>query len=137
MTRSQFADALAATLGGHAAETLVFGEMSTGAGDDIDRATNLARRMVKECGMSERLGPVAFGKKHHMVFLGRDIGEQRNYSEKVGELIDEEVRRLIDDGYTRALTILRDHRDALDRVAVELARAETVDAPRLQQIFSS
>jgi cell division protease FtsH len=137
MTRSQFADALAASLGGHAAETLVFGEVSTGAGDDIDRATSLARRMVKECGMSERLGPVAFGKKQHLSFLGRDLGEQKNYSDKVGELIDQEIRRLIDEGYRRALTILRDHRDALDRVALELARAETMDARTLEQIFSS
>jgi cell division protease FtsH len=137
MTRSQFSDALAASLGGHAAETLVFGEVSTGAGDDIDRATSLARRMVKECGMSERLGPVAFGKKQHMAFLGRDIGEQKNYSDKIGELIDQEIRRLIDDGYSRAMTILRDHRDALDRIAAELSVAETLDAPRLQQLFSS
>ena len=137
MTRSQFADALAASLGGHAAETLVFGEVSTGAGDDIDRATNLARRMVKECGMSERLGPVAFGKKQHLSFLGRDLGEQRNYSDKVGELIDQEIRRLIDEGYTRALSILRDHREALDRVALELARAETLEACTLNHILSS
>jgi cell division protease FtsH len=136
MTRSQFADALAASLGGHAAEALVFGEVSTGAGDDIDRATNLARRMVKECGMSERLGPVAFGKKQRLSFLGRDLGQQRNYSDKVGEIIDQEIRRLIDEGYTRALSILRDHREALDRIALELARAETMDAPALQQIFS-
>ena len=112
-------------------------EVSTGTGDDIDRATHLARRMVKECGMSERLGPVAFGRKQHLSFLGRDVGEQRNYSDKVGDLIDQEIRRLIDEGYTRALSILRDHREALDRVALELARAETMDAPALQQIFSS
>jgi cell division protease FtsH len=137
MTRSQFADALAASLGGHAAEMLVFGEVSAGAGDDIDRATNLARRMVKECGMSERLGPVAFGKKQRLSFLGRDLGEQRNYSDKVGELIDQEIRRLIDEGYTRALSILRERRVALDRIALELTRAETIDAPGLEQIVSS
>ena len=135
MTRSQFTDALAAALGGQAAEALIFGETSTGAGDDIQRATALARRMVKECGMSERLGPVTFGRRQHLIFLGRDIGEQKNYSEKVGELIDEEIRRLVDEGHTRALGILGDHRDTLDHLATELLRIETLDAPALEEIL--
>src|SRR5262249_44304651 len=84
VTRSQFRDAVTAALGGHAAETVVFGEASTGAGADIERATRIVRRMVTEFGMSERLGPVAFGRKQQMIFLGRDIGEQRDYSERVG-----------------------------------------------------
>ena len=135
MTRSQFTDALAAALGGQAAEALIFGETSTGAGDDIQRATALARRMVKECGMSERLGPVTFGRRQHLIFLGRDIGEQKNYSERVGELIDEEIRRLLVEGHTRALGILGDHRDTLDHLATELLRIETLDAPALEEIL--
>jgi cell division protease FtsH len=135
MTRSQFTDAVAAALGGQAAEALIFGETSTGAGDDIQRATGLARRMVKECGMSERLGPVTFGRRQHLIFLGRDIGEQRNYSEKVGQLIDDEIRRLLDEGHTRALGILGDHRDTLDHLATELLRIETLDAPALEEIL--
>src|SRR5205085_7537576 len=87
MTRSQFADAVTAVLGGHAAETVVFGDQSSTAGEDIARATAIVRRMVKEFGMSERLGPVSFGHKQQMVFIGRDLGEQRNYSQHVAELI--------------------------------------------------
>ena len=101
-TKSQFEDRLAATLGGHAAEKLVFGEISTGAENDIEVATNIARKMVKEYGMSDRLGPVALGHKEELVFLGREIGEQKNYSEKVAEAIDEEIRRLIDQAYLEA-----------------------------------
>jgi cell division protease FtsH len=135
MTRSQYQDAVTAALGGHAAETVVFGEISTGAGDDIQRATNIVRKMVKQYGMSERLGPVAFGRKHQMIFLGRDIGEQRDYSERVGELIDSEIHRLIDEAYSRATSILRQHRDVLDHLARELLGNETLEAPALERIF--
>ena len=101
-TRSQFEDTLAWALGGHAAEKLVYGEMTTGAGNDIERSTGIARRMVTEFGMSDRLGPVALGHKEEMVFLGRGIGDQKNYSEKIAEMIDEEVHGLIDRAYERA-----------------------------------
>ena len=137
MTRSHFADAVTAALGGHAAEIVVFGDVSTGGGDDIERATAIVRKMVKECGMSERLGPVAFGRKHQMIFLGRDIGEQKDYSEHVGEMIDDEIRRIIDDGYARATSILHQHRDLLDRLARELIGKETLDAPALEHIFQA
>src|SRR5262249_22934679 len=122
MTRSQFRDAVAAILGGHAAEALVFGEVSTGAGDDIARATAIVRRMVTEFGMSDRLGPIAFGRKQQMIFLGRDIGEQRDYSEHVGELIDDEIHRMLDEAYAQASAILNEHRGLLDRLAHELIR---------------
>ena len=88
-----------ATLGGHVAEELVFGEMTTGPENDIEQATKIARQMVTQYGMSERLGPRTFGRKEELVFLGREISEQRNYSEKVAEEIDEEVRRIIDHAY--------------------------------------
>jgi cell division protease FtsH len=135
MTRSHFIDAVTAALGGHAAETVVYGEMSTGGGDDIERATKIVSKMVKECGMSERLGPVAFGRKQQMVFLGRDIGEQKDYSEHVGEMIDDEIRRLIDEAYARATAILLEHRGLLDSLARELIRKESLDAPALETIF--
>jgi cell division protease FtsH len=137
MTRSQFRDAVTAALGGHAAETVVFGEASTGAGADIERATRIVRRMVTEFGMSERLGPVAFGRKQQMIFLGRDIGEQRDYSERVGEMIDEEIRNLLDQAHARALAIVREHRTMLDRLAMELLASETLDAPALEIIFQT
>ncbi len=135
MTRRQFEATIAAALGGHAAETVVFGEMSTGASNDIEKATTLARKMVKEYGMSERLGPVALGHKEELVFLGREIGEQKNYSEKVAEAIDEEIRRLIDAGYATALRILHEQRATLDRLAQELIRVETLDGANLQRVL--
>jgi cell division protease FtsH len=87
--------------------------------------------------MSDRLGPVAFGRKHQMIFLGRDIGEQRDYSEHVGELIDDEIHRLLDEGYARARSILQAHRELLDRLAGELTGKETLDALALERIFSA
>ena len=134
-TKSQFEDRLAATLGGHAAEKLVFGEMSTGAENDIEVATNIARKMVKEYGMSDRLGPVALGHKEELVFLGREIGEQKNYSEKVAEAIDEEIRRLIDEAYLEAQRILQEKRAVLDRLANVLVQEETIEGERLERVF--
>ena len=135
-TRSQFEDRLAATLGGHAAEKVVFGEMSTGAENDIGVATNIARKMVKEYGMSERLGPVALGHKEELIFLGREIGEQKNYSEKIAEAIDEEIRRLIDEAYEKAVQIINEKREILDTLAGELVRLETLEGEALEAIFS-
>jgi cell division protease FtsH len=137
MTRGQFRDAVTAALGGHAAETVVFGEASTGAGADIERATRIVRRMVTEFRMSERLGPVAFGRKQQMIFLGRDIGEQRDYSERVGEVIDDEIRTLLEQAHARALAIVREHRTMLERLATELLARETLDAPALELIFQA
>jgi cell division protease FtsH len=135
MTKSQFKASIASALGGHAAEHVVFGEISTGAENDIEKATNIARKMVKEYGMSERLGTVALGHKEELVFLGREIGEQKNYSEKTAEAIDEEIRVLIDEGYQRAVTLLQDHRDVLDRIAKALIQFETLDGDNLERVF--
>ncbi len=135
-TKSQFEDRLASTLGGHAAEKLVFGEMSTGPENDIEVATNIARKMVKEYGMSDRLGPVALGHKEELVFLGREIGEQKNYGEKVAEAIDEEIRRLIDEAYAKAFEILQDRREVLDRLADTLVRVETIEGEALERVFT-
>ena len=126
-TRSHFEDTLAWSLGGHAAEQIVFGEMTTGAENDIERATKLARKMVMEYGMSDKLGPLQFGHKEEMVFLGRDLGEQRNYSEAVAEEIDQEVRRLITQAYARAKDILERYRDKLDEISLRLVKDETLD----------
>jgi cell division protease FtsH len=134
-TKSQFEDMIAAALGGHVAEVLIFGEMSTGPQNDIERATNLARKMVCEYGMSEKLGPLALGHKEELVFLGREIGEQKNYSEKVAESIDEEIRRLIEQGYQRAEAILNEHLDKLHAIAETLIQHETVEGDQLERIF--
>ncbi|HYY88349.1 MAG TPA: ATP-dependent zinc metalloprotease FtsH, partial [Chloroflexota bacterium] len=135
MTKSQFKASIASALGGHAAEHVVFGEISTGAENDIEKATNIARKMVKEYGMSERLGTVALGHKEELVFLGREIGEQKNYSEKTAEAIDEEIRRLIDEGYQKAVEIITDHRDVLDRLAQALIQYETLDGENLERVL--
>jgi cell division protease FtsH len=137
MTRNQFRDAVVGALGGHAAETVVFGEVSTGSGDDIERATRIVRRMVTEFGMSERLGPVAFGRKQQMIFLGRDIGEQRDYSERIGQVIDEEIHRFLEEALARATSILSEHRGLLDRLARELIGQETLEAQALEVIFQT
>ena len=136
-TRSQFQDTLAATLGGHVAEELVLGEMTTGPQSDIEQATKIARQMVMQWGMSERLGPRTFGRKEELVFLGRDLGEQRNYSEKVAEEIDEEVRRIIDHAYQSARKILSENRGKLDQIAHRLIEVETLEGDELQKVFNA
>ncbi|HLZ08434.1 MAG TPA: cell division protein FtsH, partial [Chloroflexota bacterium] len=122
-------------LGGHVAEEIVFGEMTTGSENDIERATKMARRMVTEFGMSKRIGPVAMGHKEELVFLGRDIGEQKNYSEKSAEAIDDEVRGLIVTAYNRAREILLAQRDVLDRMSRVLIREETIEGDVLESCF--
>jgi cell division protease FtsH len=129
-SRSHFEDTLAFSLGGQAAEMIMFGEMTTGAENDIERCTKLARKMVTEYGMSDKLGPLAYGHKEEMVFLGRDLGEQRNYSEVVAVEIDSEVRRLVTTAFTRAKDILEKNREKLVLVAERLVQEETLD--RLQ-----
>ncbi len=134
-SKTEFEDKLAGLLGGNVAERLVFGDITTGASNDIEKATDLARRMVTEFGMSDRLGPLSFGKRDELVFLGREIGEQRNYSDDVAKMIDEEVRSLIDNAYERATQVLTTHRDRLDRLADKLIAEETVDAEAFETIF--
>jgi cell division protease FtsH len=136
-TRSQFQDTLASSLGGHVAEEIVLGEMTTGPQSDIESATKIARQMVMQWGMSERLGPRTFGRKEELVFLGREIAEQRNYSEKVAEEIDEEVRRIIDHAYQVAKKILLENRGKLDQIAHRLIEVETLEGEELQRVFNA
>jgi len=126
--RSKFMDDLAGLLGGRVAEELVFGDITTGASNDLEQVTRMARRMVTEYGMSDKLGPLTFGEKQELVFLGREIGEQRNYSEAVAELIDQEVKRIVDEAYETARRVLVEKRDVLDRIALRLIEVETMDA---------
>jgi cell division protease FtsH len=134
--RSKFEDELAGLLGGRAAEELIFSDITTGASNDLERATRLARKMVTEYGMSDKLGPLTFGHKNELVFLGREIGEQRNYSEEVAQAIDEEVRRLITQAHETALRILRENKDKLINVARQLIEAETLEAPELDALLA-
>jgi cell division protease FtsH len=135
-SKSEFEDKIAGMLGGHAAERLVFGDTTTGAGNDIEKATDLARRMVTEFGMSDRLGPLAFGKRDELVFLGREIGEQRNYSDDVARQIDEEVRAIIEAAYVRAQDVLTAYRAKLDLLAETLVEKETLDAEEFETLFA-
>ena len=114
-------------LGGNASEKLIFGDTTTGSSNDIEKATTLARRMVTEFGMSEKLGPLAFGKRDELVFLGREIGEQRNYSDDVAKMIDEEVRVIIDRGYAKAMDVLVRYKDRLIQLAERLVAEETIE----------
>ncbi len=134
-TKSQFEDQIAWGLGGRAAEEIIFNEISSGASNDIEKATEMARQMVTRYGMSKKLGPMAFGKSDEMVFLGREISEQRNYSDEVAYEIDKEVRALIDTGYARAKKVLTDNRDKLIEISELLMTKETLEGEEFEQMF--
>src|SRR5690606_1709278 len=127
-SKSDLLNHLAHLLGGRGAEELRFQEVTTGAQNDLERATKLARRMVMEWGMSERLGPLTFGRPSaEHVFLGRDIARDRNYSEEVASAIDEEVRALVEGAHQRARAILEEHWEELERVVQALLEKETLN----------
>jgi len=135
MTRSQFNDVLATLLAGHTAETLIFNEMTTGAQDDIERATTLARKMVTEYGMSDKLGPRTFGHREEPIFLGREITEHRNYSEKIAREIDEEVQDIIQNASDVAKKVLTKNKKKLISIAEKLIAEETLEGKALDTLF--
>jgi cell division protease FtsH len=135
MTRSQLTAMIATLLAGNAAEELVFNEISSGPADDIKRATALARRMVTDLGMSDVLGPRTFGDKQEMVFLGREIAEQKDYGDKVADAIDREVNRIIWEGHETALKILTEKRSKLKALATKLMTQETLEGEELEKTF--
>jgi len=137
VSRSELNDDMAVIMGGRVAEELIFGDITSGASDDIGKATKLARRMVTEWGMSEKLGPLTFGHKEELVFLGRDLGEQRNYSEEVAGEIDQEVHRLVDTGYQRAKKILTERREKLVQLAEYLKQEETIEGWQMDAVINS
>ncbi len=126
---------IAILMGGRSAEELQFGHVTTGASNDIERATKLARKMVCEWGMSERLGPLSFGKNDEQIFLGREISQHRDYSEETARYIDEEVRRIVMDGYDRARTLLKENFDALKQLADTLLERETLEGKEINAIL--
>ncbi|MBI2872242.1 MAG: ATP-dependent metallopeptidase FtsH/Yme1/Tma family protein [Chloroflexi bacterium] len=135
--KSQLQDMLAATLGGRVAEEVTFGDVSTGASDDLERATQIARAMVTRHGMSEKLGPRTFGRKEELVFLGREISEQRDYGDRVAEEIDDEVHALIMQAHTTANEILTAHRAKLVQISRYLMQHETVEGEDLLKLLTS
>jgi cell division protease FtsH len=136
-TKSQFDDRLAVSLGGRVAEEISFGEMTTGAQNDLEQATKLARQMVTEYGMSEKLGPRTFGQRQELIFLGREISEQRDYSDKIAQEIDEEVHNIIQQAYNTAKQVLTANKEKLKQLAGELITHETLDEPELNKILES
>ena len=132
--RKLFAD-MVGLLGGRAAEELVFNDITSGASNDLERVTRLARSMVMRFGMSEELGPMTFGRKEELIFLGREIAEQRDFSEATAQKIDAEVQRLVREAYARARDILRQYREILDRVAERLLEQETLTREEFEAIF--
>jgi cell division protease FtsH len=134
-SKSEFEDKIAGMLGGNAAEQMVFGDTTTGSSNDIEKATNLARAMVTQYGMSEKLGPLTFGRKEEMIFLGREIAEQRNYSDEVAAKIDAEVREIIDNAYVRAREALESQRAVLDKLAALLVEKETIEGDDFEALF--
>ncbi len=135
VSRSQMKDRIVVGLGGRAAEEIVFNEVTTGASSDLENITKLARSMVTRYGMSEKLGPMMYGQKEEMIFLGREISEQRDYSEAVAEEIDSEVRKLVNTAYDDARRLINEHRDKLDRVAHQLLEVETLDAEEFMALM--
>jgi cell division protease FtsH len=135
-SKSEFEDKIAGMLAGNAAEKLIFGDTTTGSSNDIEKATTLSRRMVTEFGMSEKLGPLSFGKRDELVFLGREIGEQRNYSDDVAKMIDEEVRVIIDRGYAKAMDVLVRYKDRLIQLAERLVAEETIEQEAFEVMFA-
>ena len=135
VSRSELRDQLGVLLGGRTAEELIFSEITTGAANDIEKATEIARAMVTQYGMSDALGPQQLGQQNGEVFLGRDFGHQPNYSDEVASRIDAEVRHLIDNAHEEALAILTTHRAALDALAAALMEKETLDTPALMEIL--
>lgn len=134
--KSWLEDYMVVLLGGRIAEKLVFDDISTGAKNDIDRTSSIARKMVMEYGMSEVLGPISFGSDHEEVFLGRDLGRNRNFSEVIGAKIDAEVSKLISEAYSKAENILRDNRRKLDLVAEALIEKEKLEKEEFLEIFN-
>ena len=134
--RTKFEAELVTMLGGRAAEEVVFKRITTGASNDLERATEIARKMIMEYGMSGELGPMTYGEREEMVFLGRSIAEHRNYSESVARRIDTEVRRVISEAYSRALQVMTVHRELLDKLAHQLEEQESLTEEEVDALFA-
>ena len=137
MSKTQMESEIVALLGGRVAEELVLQDVTTGASNDIERATGLARGMVTKYGMSDVLGPIQFGDDNEEVFLGRDIGHTRNYGEEVAGTIDREIRKIVDDAYSRAKSILTEHMQVLHKTAELLLKKEKITGEEFAKLFRS
>ena len=136
MSKTEMEENIVSLLGGRVAESLILNDISTGASNDIERATQIARSMVTKYGMSERIGTLTLGQGQEEVFLGRDLAHAREYSEETAAIIDEETKKIVDKGYNRASKILSDHIDKLHQVAGVLLEKEKIEADEFAAIFS-
>jgi cell division protease FtsH len=134
-SRKQLIARIAMILGGRAAEKLIYDDCYTGASDDLNKVTELARKIVTQFGMSDELGPMVFGKANEHVFMGRDFGQERNYGEDVAAAIDREIKRLVEGQFALALKILTDNRDVMDAIVNELLEKETLDDEEVKAIY--
>jgi len=135
-TKEQLEARIAVSMGGRIAEETTFNQITTGAQNDIEQATEMARKMVCEWGMSEALGPLTYGKKEEQIFLGKEFNRHQDYSEATALKIDAEIKRIVSEQYERATRILTEHREALVRVAEALLEHEVIDAPQLKQLIA-
>ena len=134
--RSYLYNNLAILMGGRVAEEIALGQMTTGAGNDIERATDMARKMVCEWGMSEKMGPLTYGTKEEQVFLGKDFNNQKNFSDETAKLIDNEIKDLVMEGYNKAKNLIEENRDSLERMAKGLLETETIDLKDLKRLIA-
>jgi cell division protease FtsH len=135
MPRKKLMADMVGLLGGRAAEEIIFNDITSGASNDLERVTRMARTMVTRLGMSETMGPMVYGQKEELIFLGREISEQRDYSDAVAEQIDKEVRSLVSEAHEKARLILNQYRDYLDAVAHRLLEVETISREEFEAIF--
>jgi cell division protease FtsH len=137
MSKSELEEQIVSLLGGRVAEKIVLDDVSTGAKNDIDRATNIARKMITEYGMSDLLGPMSFGSDHDEVFIGRDLARSRNYSEEVAALIDKEIKKIVDAAYHKTETLLKENISKLHGVAQALLEREKLDQAEFEEVFAN
>ena len=136
MSKTEMEENIVSLLGGRVAEKLILNDISTGASNDIERASKIARAMVTKYGMSEVLGTITFGSGQEEVFLGRDIAQQRDFSEETASVIDTEVKKIVDTAYQKAVQILTDNMNKLHDVAGVLLEKEKIDGPEFEEIMS-
>ena len=136
-SKSEFLDELAVMMGGYASEKLIFNELTTGASNDLQKASELARKLAREYGMSEALGPVTYVDKEELIFLGRELGEQRHYSEEIAAKIDKEVSKFIGNAFRKAMTIIKEQRKKLDLIAARLIEKETIEQEEFEQLIKN
>jgi cell division protease FtsH len=135
-TKTALMEQLAMTLGGRAAEELVFHEVTTGAANDLEKVTSTAKQMIMRFGMSEKLGPRVLGRNHDMPFLGREMGNEPDYSEEIAREIDDEIRRVIEEAHDLAVKVLKEHMDDLNRLSAILIERETIDKDQFERLLA-